>query len=91
MLIANLLPATYAPVFWVLLGIVGTLGLVALVSPRAFACLAEQSSRWVDASKCLEYFDRQVNVDKAVLPFCRLLGAAVVCAVCVLGVMVTRY
>lgn len=67
------------------LGIVGLAGLLALISPRLFATVATSSSRWINTRRFLDYFDRQVNVDRLILPHSRLLGGLVLASVAILG------
>jgi len=74
---------------WVLLGIFAMFGLIALVAPGVFASLTRQSNRWVDTAKLLSTLDKRYDVDQFVLPYSRMLGAAVLVGVallaCVLG------
>lgn len=70
--------------FWFLLAIAGLVALVALVSPAAFRSLAEFGGRWRDSSKLLEKLDKQIDVDRLVLPYSRALGAAVLATIAIL-------
>ena len=79
-----------APVFWLSLGALGLTGTVAVLSPKRFAALATRSNTWVDTNKLLEVFDRRVDVDHLVLPFSRVLGVAVLCAVGLLAFLYWR-
>jgi hypothetical protein len=77
-------------VFWGILFVVGVLGLVALVSPQAFASLAVRGGRWVDTSKVIAKLDARIDLDERVLPYSRVLGVAVIASVAVLGYVLTR-
>lgn len=69
---------------WFLLVSAGLLGVVALVSPKTFRSLAEQGGQWLDSGKLLEKLDKRIDVDRLVLPYSRILGAAVIATVAVL-------
>ncbi len=84
------LPAEFLPAFWVFLGFVGAVGLLALISPSAFATLAVRGGRWVDTSKVIAKLDKRIELDERVLPYSRFLGAAVLVAVAVLAYMFAR-
>jgi len=70
---------------WLALGLVGCAGLLAVLKPSLFAIVARQSSQWVDSDKIFAQLDRQVDVDKYVLPYSRALGVAVLIAVALLA------
>ena len=76
---------------WTLLGSVGLIGLVAVLSPRCFSALAVRSNHWVDTAKLLACLDRPIDIDRHVLPFSRALGIAVIAAVCTMGVLYAKY
>jgi hypothetical protein len=76
---------------WVILGIVGAVGLLAILSPRRFSALATRSGQWVDTNKVLAQLDKRVDIDAYVLPFSRVLGVAVLAAVVLFGYLITRY
>jgi hypothetical protein len=89
-LFAALSPAVQTAV-WGVLGVVGVLGVLALASPRHFADLSQRGSSWVDTAKLIEKLDKRFDIDKPVLRYSRVLGAAVLAAVVMLGyVMWTR-
>jgi hypothetical protein len=73
-----------------LLGMIGLIGLLALVSPRLFESIATNSSRWVDSQKLLAVLDKRIDIDHLILPYCRVLGALVVVSVAVLALMYSR-
>jgi hypothetical protein len=75
----------------VFLGFAGISGLIALVSPRVFHKLAAGGSRWIDTSRFVAKLDRPIDLDRLVLPYSRVLGAAVLVAVVVLGLVVQRF
>ena len=79
-----------APVVWVLLGLCGAVGLVAIASPRTFSALTNHSSKWVDTNQLLATLDKRVDIDKYVLPFSRALGLAVLLAVGVFAYLYWR-
>lgn len=78
-------------VLWACLGIVGFLGILALVSPRRFNVLATGSARWIDTTKLTTVVDKRIDIDRFVLPFSRLLGVAVLAAVCVLAYVFSHF
>jgi hypothetical protein len=78
-------------VLWSTLGLLGLVGLIAIVSPRGFQKIATRSGQWVDTNKLAEVFDKRVDIDRYVLPFSRLLGVAVILSVAILGYFVLRY
>jgi hypothetical protein len=76
---------------WAFLGIVGFLGLLALVSPTRFNALATRSGQWIDTSKLSAVVDKRIDVDRFVLPFSRLLGVAVLASVAVLAYVISKF
>jgi hypothetical protein len=78
-------------ILWSTLGVLGAIGMVAILSPKCFEALASRGGRWVDTNKLAEVLDRRVDIDRYVLPFSRLLGAAVIASVAVLAYVVLRY
>jgi hypothetical protein len=83
--------AVWTPVIWGMLVVTGVVGAVALLSPRIFAKLSAQTSRWVDSKKVLECLDKRIDIDQYVLPFSRWLGAAVVASVTALALVIWKY
>ena len=81
---SNLLQTLSGPGSWILLGLAGVFGIVALVSPKTFRPLAEFGGRWLDSDKLIAQLDKRIDVDRLVLPYSRWLGAAVVAAVAIL-------
>lgn len=81
----TLVQRVWEPCSWILLVGAGVLRLVALVSPRTFQRVAEIGGLWLDSNKVLARLDKPIQVDKLVLPHSRLLGAAVLAAVAILG------
>ena len=79
-----MLQSFWGTCFWILLAIAGLLALVALVSPATFRSLANFGGRWLDSSKLLARLDKQIDVDRLVLPYSRYLGAAVIATIAVL-------
>jgi hypothetical protein len=75
---------------WALLGLFGAFGLTAVLSPRFFTVVATKSSTWIDVNKALAKLDKQVDIDRYVLPHSRLLGVAVITAVALFGVFLVR-
>jgi len=65
---------------WSVLGLLGTVGLVAVANPRWFRSLASMSNTWVDSDRMLQALNRRVEVDHLILPFSRALGVAVLVA-----------
>lgn len=75
-------------VFWGALAAAGCLGLLAMVSPPAFARVAVYGKTWIDVDQTLRKLDRTIDIDGHVLRHTRLFGAivlgAVLAAACVL-------
>jgi hypothetical protein len=76
---------------WGGLGVLTFVGLLAVISPRRFAKLANCGSQWIDTSKVVERLDKPIHVDRYILPFSRLLGAAVILAVVLIGYLHLQY
>ncbi len=74
-----------------LLAAVAMLGLLALVSPKGFAQISHDSSRWVDTAKVLEKFDKPINIDEHVLRYSRVFGVAIMVACAVLSYVLSTY
>ena len=72
-------------VVWAFLAVVAVLGLVALVSPRRFAALAQRGSKWIDTSRVVEAMDRRVDVDQHIIRHSRVFGVLVIVAALVLA------
>jgi hypothetical protein len=73
--------------FWVILGAVGALGLLAVVSPRTFSVVAGRSIR-EDTQEIFSLLDKDFNLDRNVLPHYRPLGAAVLAAVALIAALI---
>jgi hypothetical protein len=73
-----------------LLGIVGVIGLVAVLSPRTFYRLASWSNIWVDTDKLLRVFDVRVDIEHYVLRHSRLFGIVIVGAALTLAGCLVR-
>ena len=73
-------------VAWLLLGLVGASGLVALASPPLFARLASFSSMWIDSDRFFKRLDRRVDVDNCVIRHSRLFGAVCVVVAVILTI-----
>ena len=84
------IPATYSPIIWALLGLTATIGFIALASPALFAKLSGVGNRWIDTSGVLAKLDRRIEVDSRILPYSRLLGAAVLASVSLLAFVLYR-
>ena len=69
------------------LGLVAVAGVLALCSPPAFSRLARWASVWVDTDKLVDKMQQRIDIDRYVLPHCRLFGVAVLGAAGVLGSM----
>lgn len=81
---------TVAPWTWILLGVLASVGLLAMASPQRFKQLAIRGSNWVDSNKYLAMLDKRVDIDQHVLPFSRVLGFAVFSSAIILGVLISR-
>ncbi len=67
------------------LGMAAGMGLLALISPKRFAGIANRSSHWVDTSKIQQLLDKRIDIDRHVLRYSRVFGIAVVAASIFLG------
>jgi hypothetical protein len=76
---------------WCVLGLLATVGLLAVLSPRRFQAIATRGSQWVDTNRLLSLLDRRVDVDQYLLPASRSLGAIVLLATVLLGFLFVRY
>ena len=77
-------------IVWLLLGLIGAIGVLAVISPKRFESLAKGGSHWVDTNKLFLKLDKRVDVDRHVLPFSRWLGAAVIASVILIGFIWAR-
>lgn len=78
---ASTFVTTFLPV---LFAVSGVMGLVALVSPRAFGLANARCAHWFDSNRMVAVFDRRFDVDHYILRHVRVFGAVVVVAVTVL-------
>ena len=81
----------FAPYVWTALGVLGAIGLLALTSPSRFRKLCTRSDRWIDTDKLLEPLNRRVDLDEHILPFSRVLGAAVLGSAVLIGYLYVTY
>lgn len=91
MMFAESLQSAALPAVWTFLSLTGVLGVIAMASPQLFGKLARGGSRWIDTSQALAKLDTRVDVDQRVLPYCRVLGAAVIVSVVILGLVATQF
>ena len=78
------------PWTWCFLCVLGSLGLLALVSPQTFSSVALRGGSWVDSSKYLAVLDKRIDIDQYVLPFSRVLGFSVLSSAVIIGVLLSR-
>jgi len=83
--------AFWQPLVWILLGMVATMGLMALVRPNLFVYFAVRSSKWVDTSKIAEALDKPHNIDDFVFRYCRTFGVAVIVSAVFLAFFVLKF
>jgi hypothetical protein len=75
---------------WAIVGVAGSMGTLALLSPRRFARLAEWSSIWVDTDRWASKLDRRVEIDSYVLRYGRRFGAVLLAAAALLAALMLR-
>ena len=78
-------------IIWATLGVIGAIGVLAIVSPRRFSALSNRGSQWVDTNQILAHLDKRIEVDQFILPHARLLGVAVIGSVGLLVWLFVRY
>lgn len=78
------------PWTWCFLCVLGSLGLLALVSPQTFSKVAMRGGNWVDSNKYLAVLDKRIDIDQHVLPFSRVLGFSVLASAVIIGVLLSR-
>ena len=76
---------------WFLLGILCSVGILAVVSPKRFSALSARGGQWIDTNKLLATLDKRVDVDRYVLPFSRWLGLAVLVAAALISMLYVRH
>jgi hypothetical protein len=76
---------------WASLVLIGAVGFLGLVSPHWFTLVAGRTSHWVDTSKILSFLDKEYDIDRYVLPHCRVFGATVLAAVAMIAMIIVRY
>lgn len=77
-------------IVWCVLGLLASVGLLAMFSPQSFSILATRGSSWVDTNKILAVLDKRIDIDKHVLPYSRVLGFAVLASAILIGVLLAR-
>jgi len=83
------------PVLFCLLGLSAAVGLIALVSPRAFAVCVEKGNHWVDTwrffrvpeGSILRKMDRWIDVDGCAVQHSRAAGACILLATLIVGML----
>jgi hypothetical protein len=75
----------WEPFCEILLVSCGVIGLIALLSPKAFQRIAKFSGYWIDSNRILAWLDKPIDVDLLVLPHSRKFGVAVLAAVTILA------
>ncbi len=76
--------------FWLAIGLLTAVALLAIVSPKRFASLSTRGNRWIDTEKLLQPLDARIDVDRYVLPFSRLRGLAVLASVAMLAALFAK-
>ncbi|MBX3411170.1 MAG: GGDEF domain-containing protein [Pirellulales bacterium] len=71
----------WPPFFYFMLGFAGISGLLAIISPKAFAAVAGYSNRLVNASQTDTVFDKWIDIDRFVLQHARYFGLLVTVSV----------
>lgn len=82
--------ALISATFWLAIGLLTSVGFLAIISPKRFAALSTRGNRWIDTEKLLQPLDARIDVDRYVLPFSRLLGVAVLASVAMLAALFTK-
>ncbi len=70
---------------WPLLTLVGSVGLLAVLSPDRFSKLSEEGAKWIDTNKLVTLLDKPIDVDRHVLRYSRVFGVAVLAATGLIG------
>ncbi len=77
----HLIQGQYGWMVWAGLAIVAGLGILAVVSPRYFAVLAQRGGTWVDTNRMLEKFERRIDIDHYAIRHSRVFGVVIIVAV----------
>ena len=71
----------WEPLVWFALGILGAVGVVAVLHPRRVTALAMREHGWVESAKGSGGIDEAASSRLVALSLCRLFGVAVLAAV----------
>ncbi len=80
----------WEPLVWFALGILGALGLVALLHPRRLTTLALRENGWVESPPGSSGIDVPLSSSFVALAISRLFGAAVLVAVAAIAYYVAQ-
>ncbi len=73
----DILQEAWPIIFLSLLGLCGIVGLVAVVSPKTFALVAETGGIWVTKPKSTTFFESRIDIDQFVIRHSRQFGSMV--------------
>lgn len=77
----HVLSQFWPPFFYFMLGFAGISGLLAIISPKAFAAVAGYSNRLVNSSQTDTVLDKWIDIDRFVLQHARYFGLLVIVSV----------
>lgn len=81
----------WVPLVWLLLLLGGTIGLLAVASPRVFEAVATRSKTWIDTNRFVALLEKSVDIDHYFIRHSRILGSALLTSTAVLAyVYLTR-
>ena len=69
------------------MGIVGSVGILALATPQLFSSIANHGSKWIDTSKLGAALDTRFDVDTFLLQHCRAYGFIVFVLAAVMSIV----
>ena len=80
-----LLAALSKPILILFLLGCALVGLLALISPRAFALVVDKGNYWIDTSKFFSLLERRVDIDDYAVRHSRVTGMITLAGTAILG------